>query len=188
MKVLLVTKEGSLSSQVDKRFGHGAYFIVYDSETGESEVFKNIINDEPQYGVGFFLNKGVNAVVVGNIGPNSFDRLNDEGVEIYVARKMTGKEAVDKIVNRELKPVNEPTMKKSVHEGHHVGSDLDEHYHHHEDEHYHEYRHEHHHEHEHLHGRGLGLGRGVGRGLGRGEGRGLGRGMGRGRGDGRGRR
>ena len=178
MKVLLITNGESLDSLIDKRFGHGEYMIIVDTKTGESKTYKNIVNSEPQYGLGFFLNEGIDAVVVGNIGPNSFERLQEVNIPVYIAKKLTAKEALDKILSGELQPASEPTLKHSVHEGHGVGQ-------------YHDDREEthsrHHHDHEHEgteYGRGRGEGRGLGRGLGRGDGRGAGRGMGQGRGRG----
>ena len=173
MKVLLVTKGESLDSLIDKRFGHGEYVIIFETETGEYKSYKNLVDGEPQYGLGFFLNEGIDAVVVGNIGPNSFEHLKEENIPVYIARRISAKEALEKIASGDLQPIKEPTMKNSVHEGHGIGVG---HHHDHDDEHHH------HHDHDH---EGFGRGHGRGRGMGMGRGRGMGRGLGGGRGMGR---
>ena len=166
MKVLIAAQGPDLSAKIDKRFGHSKYFIIFDTETAQYKSIPNAVEGEVRVGMDIIFSEGINAVVTGNIGPNSFERLSEMGIPVYIARGITVKEALEKIASGELTPAEAPTMKRSVHEGHHFGQGFD-----HGPGHGHGFGHG--------YGRGMGWGRGMGRGRGRGYGRGLGWGRGR---------
>ena len=133
MLVIIGADEDTLQSPVSKRFGHAPYFILYNTETRTSETMENSReghNHDNLYG---FLKTGVEAFIVGNIGPHAFDIINTSKSKVYLARKMSVQEAVEKLLKRELVRLSEPTAKRSIghrHEngGHHCAT-----CHHHED-------------------------------------------------------
>ena len=170
MKILIAAQGPDLSSKIDKRFGHSKFFIIFDTETGDYESIPNAVEDDIRAGFDIIINENIGAVITGNIGPNSFERLKELGIPVYIVRGITAREALEKIASGELQPVEQPTLKRSVHEGHNFGRGIDE-----------DLNHPHH---GFGHGGGWGRGRGYGRGMGRGYGRGMGWGRGRGRGRG----
>lgn len=65
-----------------------------------------------------FVDKGIEAVIVGNIGPHAFDFLKSFNRKIYLARNTTIEVAIQKFINNELKELSEPTVKKSIGHNH----------------------------------------------------------------------
>lgn len=122
MKIGIGSDGNSLESPIAKRFGHAKYYLIYDSENKSIEAVKNE-NHHPSgenhnhNNLYSLTDKGVAVFIVGNIGPHAFAALKERNAEIYLARKMTVAEAIDKFKTGELQKLNEPTAKKSI--GHH---------------------------------------------------------------------
>jgi predicted Fe-Mo cluster-binding NifX family protein len=152
MRVCVSATSGSLDAQVDPRFGRCQYFVIVDSETTQSEAMPNS-STEAMGGAGIqaaqtIANKGVKALITGNIGPNAYQVLSSAGIEILTGASGTVREAVESFKNGKLRDVaTGPTA--SAHSGMSPGM-----------------------------GGGMGMGRGMGSGRGMGMGRGMGRGMG----------
>jgi len=109
----------NLESNVAKRFGHTNYFIIYDTEAKNIQVYENNNEGHNHENLNEFLDKGVKAFIVGNIGPHAFEMLKSGGSKIYLARKMKAAEAVELFSKGELKELNEPTAKNSIGHGKH---------------------------------------------------------------------
>ncbi len=168
-KILVTSSEPNLNGKTEKRFGHAKYFILIDPNSMEFQAIPNAIDGQNQITIADILNMHLDAIVTGNIGPGSFETLQQAHIPVYVARNKTVKEVIELLKSGELKPIEQPTMKNSPHDGGGFGTG---------------------HEHDHNQsapGMGRGLGRGMGQGQGRGIGRGRGRGLGRGIGGGKGR-
>lgn len=129
MLILLGSDGNSLESPIAKRFGHANYFILYNTETKSFEAFENIDEGHNHKNLQQFLDMGVEAFIVGNIGPHAFELVNTPKSKVYLARTMTVQEAINKFLKSELKLLTEPTARKSI--GH--GKDED----HHHDKHHH---------------------------------------------------
>jgi len=112
MLILIGSDGNNFESTIAKRFGHANYYLLYNTETKYLEVFENIEEGHNHDNLQYFLDKGVEAFVVGNIGPYAFEIINTPKSKVYLARKMTVKEAIEKLLNGELKQLNEPTVKK----------------------------------------------------------------------------
>jgi len=95
------------------------------------------------------VNKGVDVLVSGNVGPNAFQVLSAAGVKIATGAYGTVKEAVEMYKTGRLSEAGIPTVATHAGMGAGVGA-----------------------------GGGMGIGMGGGRGGGRGRGMGMGRGMG----------
>lgn len=121
MKIALGCDGNTLDSPIAKRFGHAEYYILYDVENGSFDAVKNSHDDEGEHhshdNLLTLVDDGAEAFVVGNIGPHAWGTLKQRNVDIYLARKMTAKEAIDKFNKGELEKLTEPTAKKSI--GHH---------------------------------------------------------------------
>jgi len=156
MKNYLVASSGdTLDSKVSGRFGHSGYFLLIDPLTMEFEILKGVSKDEDQ-NIGKFLTPVVKKVIVGNIGPSSYNEVLSYGCKVYLCPNMSVSEAVRKVKNDEVPLLKEPTLKDSIHSARKAG-DVDS---------------------------GRGEGRGSGKGLGSGPRDGRGKGMGGGMGGG----
>ena len=87
MKIAVSAQGGSLKDPVDPRFGRCQYFVVYDSDTGSITSMANS-SGQASGGAGvqaaqFIVDKGIGAVLVGNVGPNAFKILNAAGIMVY---------------------------------------------------------------------------------------------------------
>ena len=122
MLILVGADEKNSESPVAKRFGHAEYFIVYDTVQESFESYENNDEGHNHKNLEEFLDKGVEAFIVGNIGPHAFELINTPKSKIYLARQLTVKEAVDKFKKNELRLLEEPTVKHSIgheNDGHH---------------------------------------------------------------------
>ncbi len=130
MLVLIGADGKDLDSAVSKRFGHAPFFIVYDSGNNVYKTYDNIDENDDHRNLLEFLEMGVTAFIVGNIGPHAFEKIHSEKVGVYLARKMLAKEAIEQLIAGKLQRLTEPTAKKSI--GHNSGNG--NHHHHHDDE------------------------------------------------------
>jgi len=128
MLICIGSDGNNLESPVAKRFGHANYFLIFNSETKSNEVYENnnvgvhpdsVGKENNHENLQEYLDKGVRAFIVGNIGPHAFEILKSGGSKVYLARKMKAVEAVTAFNNGELKELLEPTAKKSMGHGKH---------------------------------------------------------------------
>ena len=119
MLILLGSDGNNLESLIAKRFGHAEYFILYNTNSTTFEAFENLDEGHNHDNLKEFLNKRVEAFIVGNIGPHAFEIINTPKSKVYLARKMSVQESIDKYQKGELKQLTEPTAKQSI--GHEHG-------------------------------------------------------------------
>lgn len=86
--ILCLTSAGNtLDSALDLRFGRCAYFVIVDSETNEQLIAENeagLSGGGAGIAAGqFMIEKGVEAVITGNVGPNAMKVLQTASIEIY---------------------------------------------------------------------------------------------------------
>jgi predicted Fe-Mo cluster-binding NifX family protein len=99
MKICVTATGGDLNAQVDPRFGRCQYFVIVDSETMAFEAMANEAIAAPG-GAGIqaaqtMVNRGVDVVISGNIGPNAFQVLSTAGVKIATGAYGTVQEATE---------------------------------------------------------------------------------------------
>jgi predicted Fe-Mo cluster-binding NifX family protein len=97
MRVAISSTGPDLNGNVDPRFGRCAYFIFYDTDTGDWEAVPNG-NRDAAGGAGIrtaqsVVDRGVEAVVTGNIGPNAMQVLSGQ-VKVYTGFFGTIEEAL----------------------------------------------------------------------------------------------
>lgn len=113
MLLAIGADENKLESKVAKRFGHAAYYIIYNIDDQSFKAMKNNDEDHTHAELSRLLDQGVEVFIVGNIGPHAFDLLIDGGAEVYLARRMTVQEAIDKYNSGELDELTKSTIKQS---------------------------------------------------------------------------
>ena len=114
MKIIIGAEGNQPGSPVAKRFGHANYFILFNTETKTFTSFDNIDKGNNHNNLNNFLDQGVEAFLVGNIGPHAFNVINTPKSKIYLARKMSVQEAIEKFRKKELQQLTEPTAKRSI--------------------------------------------------------------------------
>jgi len=161
MKIAISANGPTLDAEVDPRFGRCAYFIIADPQTMEFEAIDNA-SAMAAGGAGIsaaqmVAQKGVDAIITGNCGPNAHQVLSAAGIEMITGASGKVKDVIESYRAGKLKASSQPNVPDHFGMGGGGGG-----------------------------GMGGGMGRGMGRGMGGGMGRGMGKGMGRGMGRGMG--
>jgi len=99
MKIAVTSVGPSLDDQVEPRFGRCTYFLIIDPETMELETLKNP-NIAAGGGAGIqsaqlMAERGVQAVLTGNCGPNAFQVFNASGIQVIVGISGPVRQAVE---------------------------------------------------------------------------------------------
>jgi len=157
MRIAISANGTTLDAEVDPRFGRCQYFIIADSETMDFEAIDNS-SAMAAGGAGIsaaqmIVEKGVEAVLTGNCGPNAHQVLAAAGIQIVTGVSGSVKDAIEGYRSGKFRASAEANVPD--HFGIGGGSGMGG-------------------------GMGGGMGRGMGRGMG--GGRGMGRGMGMGAG------
>jgi len=114
MKICITARGDNLGSYVDSRFGRCQNFLIVDTETMEFETVKNP-NMDISGGAGIqsgqlMADKGVKAVITGNVGPNAFQTLSAAGVDVITGASGVIRDVVDKYKNGLLKSTAGPSV------------------------------------------------------------------------------
>jgi predicted Fe-Mo cluster-binding NifX family protein len=124
MKICISTTGSDLASSVDPLFGRAQRYIIVDTET---KAFECIENPAAMAGGGagtrasrLVIDRGVQAVLTGNIGPNAFAVLQAAGIAVYTGLSGSVQDAVDTLAGGSLQPVAAPTAQ--AHAGSPTGS------------------------------------------------------------------
>ena len=88
MKIAVSSCGIFLDSPIDPRFGRCDYFVIVDTTDMSFEVFDNdsvaLTQGAGVQSAQFVVSKGAQAVITGNIGPNSIRALSAVGVEVVL--------------------------------------------------------------------------------------------------------
>ena len=114
MKICVTATAGDLNAQIDPRFGRSQYFVIVDSDTLAFEAVPNEAMNAPG-GAGIqaaqaMVNKGVDVVISGNIGPNAFQVLSTAGVKIATGAYGTVNEAFEMYKSGKLNETGTSTV------------------------------------------------------------------------------
>jgi predicted Fe-Mo cluster-binding NifX family protein len=114
MKIAISSTGKNLDSQIDPRFGRCQYFIFVDPETMEFEVSENeglmASGGAGVQAAQLVVQKGVNVLITGNLGPNAASALSASGVKVYLVPGGTVKEVTEAYKSGTLKEVSGPTV------------------------------------------------------------------------------
>jgi predicted Fe-Mo cluster-binding NifX family protein len=110
MKICISSKGDSVDSIMDPRFGRAAYFVITDIDTMESEIIENLAAASGG-GAGIasgqmMADKGVEAVITGNVGPNAMNVLKAAKIEIYRGESASVQENIEKYKKGLLEKIN----------------------------------------------------------------------------------
>jgi len=114
MKIGITSTGENLEADIDQRFGRCRYFIFVDIESMKFEILPND-NLMASGGAGIqaaqtIANKGVQAIITGNVGPNAFQTLSAAGVKIFTGQSGTIRDAIEKFKKGELKETQGPNV------------------------------------------------------------------------------
>jgi len=114
MKVCLTVSEKSLDAQLDLRFGRCRYFMFVDVDTMGFETVDNPGTDAMQ-GAGVHaaqtvINKGAEAIITGNVGPNAYQALTTAGINVIIGVTGSVKEVVEQYRKGELQAASGSTV------------------------------------------------------------------------------
>ena len=114
MKICITSKEENLDSAVDPRFGRCQYFVIYDTDSLKAEFVLNH-NKDGMGGVGIqagqlMLDKGVEAVLTGNVGPNAYKTLQAGNIKVITGVSGQVLYVINQYVRGELKPTEGPSV------------------------------------------------------------------------------
>ncbi len=91
MKVAITSQGADEDALIDSRFGRCAYFVIYDTESGESQFLENPnLNSEQGAGpasVGFIANYGVSKVISGEFGVKIKGMLDDLNIQMIIMKE-----------------------------------------------------------------------------------------------------
>lgn len=98
MKIGVIAEGDTLDSYVADDFGHAPYFLIVDMNTLDFIVVENEHKDAVS-GAGMLVAKaivdlGVDAVIVGGIGPHGYEILSDAGITVSADEDGTVEESV----------------------------------------------------------------------------------------------
>ena len=113
MKIAVSSLGPELSSEVDPRFGRCRYLIFFDDQSGDWEAVPNS-NIEASGGAGIrtaqtVLDRGGQAVITGNIGPNAMEVLAGSGASVYTGAGGTVESALQRFREGGLTQASGPT-------------------------------------------------------------------------------
>lgn len=153
MRIAISATGTNLDAEVDPRFGRCQYFIIADVETNKFEGIDNT-SATSAGGAGIsaaqmIVEKGVEAVLTGNCGPNAHQVLSSAGIKIVTGVSGKIKDVIEEYKLGTYSAAQQPNV--ADHYGMQAGGGG---------------------------GMGAGRGMGRGKGIGRGMGRGMGGGMG----------
>ncbi len=114
MKIGITSMGENLDANIDQRFGRCRYFIIVDTESMEFETLSNE-NVMASGGAGVqaaqtIANKGIEAIITGNVGPNAFQTLSAAGIRIYTGASGTVREVIEKYKKGEFKETENPNV------------------------------------------------------------------------------
>jgi predicted Fe-Mo cluster-binding NifX family protein len=114
MKIAISSTGKDLDCQIDPRFGRCQYFIFIDPETMEFEVSANeglmASGGAGVQAAQLIVQKGVKALVTGNLGPNAASALSASGIKVFLVPGGTIKEVAEAYKFGTLKEVSGATV------------------------------------------------------------------------------
>jgi len=119
MKVVVTSSGTDLEAQVNPAFGRCPVYLFVDAETMQFEAVENPAMDAAG-GAGiqaaqFVVERGAQAVVTGNVGPNAFQVLQSADVPVYLFGGGTVRQAVEAYKAGELSAAGDAS--KPTHAG-----------------------------------------------------------------------
>lgn len=114
MKIAVSATEPNIDANVEPRFGRCPYFVIVDPDTMNFETIENS-SRMAAGGAGIasgqtIVDKGVEAVLTGNCGPNAHQVLSAAGIKIITGISGKVRDAVKAYKEGRLKNTDQPTV------------------------------------------------------------------------------
>lgn len=109
MKVCFSSIGNNSDSILDPRFGRAAYFAIADTDTMEFDFIENTAAATGGAAITagqMMVDKGVEAVVTGSVGPNAMDVLKAAGIKMYKGASLTIRENLEKFQEETLQTID----------------------------------------------------------------------------------
>jgi predicted Fe-Mo cluster-binding NifX family protein len=114
MKVAVTSTGSTLEATIDPRFGRCPYFVLVETD---DMSFETIENESGSLGGGagiqsaqLMAQKGAEAVLTGNCGPNAHQTLSAAGIDVFVGCSGTVAEVVERFKSGQLRAVSAPSV------------------------------------------------------------------------------
>jgi predicted Fe-Mo cluster-binding NifX family protein len=115
MKIVVTAQGKDLDAMVDPRFGRCGYFLFIDTESMNCEA---VPNPAQQAGGGagiqagqLVVDRGVEAVITGNVGPNASRVLLGSDIKVYTGAAGTVRGVIEKLKEGKLSQASGPTVR-----------------------------------------------------------------------------
>ena len=109
MKIAVPISERNEVARMARRFGRSYYYLIYDDQNDDIVIIENpAVNARGGAGiqaVEFLISKGVNAVIVPEVGPNATRVLRSANMDIFQGLDLTSKELIEKWKKKELRRI-----------------------------------------------------------------------------------
>ena len=113
MKIVVTASGPDLDSPMDPRFGRCQHFIFVDPDSLQFEAIENenvmVAGGAGIQSAQFIANKGAEALITGNVGPNALATLGAAGIKILLGATGTVREAVQMFKNGQLQEAFGPS-------------------------------------------------------------------------------
>lgn len=114
MKIAVSATEPNIDANVEPRFGRCPYFVIVDPDTMNFETIENS-SVMAAGGAGIasgqtIIDKGVEAVLTGNCGPNAHQVLSAAGIKIITGISGKVRDAVKAYKEGRLQNADQPTV------------------------------------------------------------------------------
>ena len=113
MKIAISAENDTVESLVDQRFGRCKYFLIVNLKDNEIKEVKAVENQGAVMGHSAGIKAaqqvgelGAEAIITGNIGPNSIDVLNKLGIKAYSGSGVV-EETIKSFISNELDEISE---------------------------------------------------------------------------------
>jgi predicted Fe-Mo cluster-binding NifX family protein len=121
MTIAISATKPTFDAEVEPRFGRCPYFVIVDPETMQYEAIENV-SAAASGGAGIsaaqmIAEKGVEAIITGNCGPNAFQVLSTAGIKIFTGNRGKIRDAIQSYKSGQLQATSYPTVR-----GHHAGT------------------------------------------------------------------
>ena len=114
MKIVISSTGKDLDSQIDPRFGRCQYFIFVNPDSMEFETAENAgVMASGGAGVQatqLIAQKGANALITGNLGPNAASAISASGIKVYLVAGGTVREVTEAFKMGSLRETSGPTV------------------------------------------------------------------------------
>lgn len=110
MKICITASSNSVESALDPRFGRTPYFIIMDTDKKDLEILENSAAISGS-GAGIasgqlIIDKGVEVVITGSLGPNAMHVLQAAGIKAYQGTNKSVQENIHDFTEGLLKEID----------------------------------------------------------------------------------